>query len=200
MLTADDLTGLRPGTDADLATIRNDDWRDAVDVGELRVHEGDLKLDDDLDASGAALLVRGDLIVAGTVAVDETGTLVVTGRLRCQNLSCEGNLEIQGDAAVAETIFGYYEAGITFFHGAVTAALFVHGNHAFEYDADRLTVGTELGFTNFRGLRTGTEAQARAVLSPRAFAVLAPLIGLVAEGPSSQEAGRILRTEGFLRG
>ena len=40
--------------------------------------------------------MRGDLIVAGTVSLDETATLVVTGRLRCRNLACEGNLEVQG--------------------------------------------------------------------------------------------------------
>lgn len=197
MLTVDDLT-TRPGTDDDLATIRNDDWRDAVDVPDLRVHEGDLSLDDDLSASGAALIVVGDLTVAGTVSLDETGALIVTGRLRCANLACEGNLEIQGDAEVAETIFGSYEAGISWFHGAVRAALLVQGNHAFEYDPARLAVGTHLRFANFRGLSVGTAEQARAVLSDEAYALLAPLIGLVADG-SSRGLEQLLRTDGFLR-
>ena len=35
MLTAHDLAGTRAGTDDDLARIKNDDWRDAVDVGDL---------------------------------------------------------------------------------------------------------------------------------------------------------------------
>lgn len=200
MLTASDLVGLRPGTDADLATIKNDDWKDAVEVDELRVHDGDLALDDDFSGSDAALIVRGDLTVAGTVALDETATLVVTGRLRCRNLACEGNLEVQGDVAATETIFGYYEAGISFFLGAVAAALFVQGNHAFEYDPARLAVGTHLAFANFRGLRIGTAAQAQAALSDEAYAVLAPLIGLREGGPSSQEATRLLRSDGFLRG
>lgn len=198
MLTVNDLAGTRAGTDDDLETIRNDDWRDAVDVPDLRVHEGDLSLDDDLDASGAALLVLGDLTVAGTVSLDETGALIVTGRLRCANLGCEGNLEIQGDAEVAETIFGSYEAGISWFHGAVRAALLVQGNHAFEYDPERLAVGTHLQFDNFRGLSVGTPEQAKAVLSDEAYGLLAPLIGLVPDG-SSQGLVALLHRDGFLR-
>ncbi len=198
MLTVNDLSDTRAGTDDDLALIRNDDWRDAVDVPDLIVYEGDLALDDDLSASGAALIVHGDLTVAGTVSLDETGTLVVTGRLRCANLACEGNLEIQGDADVAETIFGCYEAGISWFHGAVRAALLVQGNHAFEYTPAQLAVKTHLQFANFRGLSAGTEAQAKAVLSDQAYALLAPLIGLVADG-SSKGLEQLLRTDGFLR-
>jgi hypothetical protein len=38
------------------------------------------------------------------------------------------------------------------------------------------------------------------VLSDDAYAVLAPLIGLVEGGPSSHEATRLLRSDGFLRG
>lgn len=199
MLTASDLTGLRPATDADLATIKNDDWKDVVEVDELRVHDGDLALDDDFSGSDLALLVRGDLIVAGTVSLDETATLVVTGRLRCRNLACEGNLEVQGAVDVAATIFGYYEAGMSFFLGAVQAALLVQGNHAFEYDPAQLRVGAHLAFANFRGLRIGTDEQARAVLSDEAYAVLAPLMGLVEGGPASVEATRLLRSDGFLR-
>lgn len=199
MLTASDLTGLRPATDADLRTIKNDDWKDVVEVDELRVHDGDLALDDDFSGSDLALLVRGDLIVAGTVSLDETATLVVTGRLRCRNLACEGNLEVHGAVAVAETIFGYYEAGMSFFLGAVRAALMVQGNHAFEYDPAQLHVDTHLAFANFRGLRIGTAEQARAVLSEEAYAVLAPLMGLVEGGPASVEATRLLRSDGFLR-
>jgi hypothetical protein len=200
MLTASDLVGLRAGTAEDLEAIKNDDWRDAVDVPDLRVHDGDLALDDDLDASGAALMVVGDLTVAGTVALDETGALIVTGRLRCRNLSCEGNLEIQGDAEVTETVFGSYEAGISWFHGALTAALLVEGNHAFEYDPARLQAGTHLAFTNFGGLRTGTAEQARAVLSDAAYAALANLMGLdAADGPAGGTIERLLREDGFLR-
>ena len=169
-----------------------------MDVGELVVHEGDLELDDDFDGSGAAVIVKGDLVVAGTVALDETGALIVTGRLRCANLSCEGNLEIQGDAEVAETIFGSYEAGISWFHGAVRAALLVQGNHAFEYDPARLQVGTHLQFDNFRGLRVGTAEAAKAALSDEAYAGLAPLMGLV-EGETGKGLETLLRTDGFLR-
>lgn len=198
MLAIDDLDDRRPGTADDLAAIRNDDWNDAVDVEELSAHDGDLSLDDDLSVHGGALLVRGDLTVAGTVTIDETGTLVVTGRLRCANLGCEGNLEVGGDAEVGGTIFGCYEAGTSWFHGAVTARLLLRGNHGFEYDPERLAVGAHLAFTNFRGLHLGTAAEAQAILSAPAYALLAPLIGLVPDGPSSQGALRFLRTDGFL--
>lgn len=200
MIIATDLVGTRGGAEADLELIKNDDWKDALDAGELVVHDGPLALDDDFSASGAAVLVKGDLIVAGTVSLDETGTLIVTGRLRCKNLACEGNLEIQGDADVGETIFGYYQAGVSFFLGAVRAALFVEGDHAFEYDPARLAVGTHLAFTNFERLRIGTAAQAHAVLSDQAYATLARLMGLAADGPSGGDAIRLLRTDGFLRG
>ncbi|MBK9035749.1 MAG: hypothetical protein IPL61_31620 [Myxococcales bacterium] len=200
MIIASDLVGTRGGVEADLEVIKNDAWNDAIDAGELVVHDGGVALDDDFSASGAAVLIKGDLTVAGTVSLDETGTLIVTGRLRCKNLACEGNLEIQGDVDVGETIFGYYQAGVSCFHGAVRAALFVQGDHAFEYDPAQLAVGAHLAFTNFGGLRVGTAAEARAALSDDAYAALARLMGLAADGPSGGDAIRLLRTDGFRRG
>jgi hypothetical protein len=199
MIHLSDIDAKRPATEGEVAHIRNDDWKDAVDVAELRVHDGDLTLDDDFTVSGASLMVLGDLTVAGTVGVDETGTLVVTGRLRCRNLACEGNLEIGGDADVGEAIFGYYEAGISFFLAAVRAALLVQGNHAFEFDHDRLTVGTHLRFDNFHSMSKGTVEQARQVLSDEAFAALAGLLGVVKHAPPTEGARKLLFSDGFLR-
>lgn len=190
----------RDGTDEDLETIHNEDWRDAVDVPDLRVHDGDLSIDGDFDASNAGLIVNGNLTVTGTVALDETGSLIVTGNLTCANLCCEGNLEIQGDTKVAGSIFGYYEAGISFFEGTVSAKLFLEGNHAFEIDEDELDVGTHLRFRNFNGLSIGTAEQAKAVLSDEAYAELGNLIGISeVEGTLGGRYGMLLRTKGFLR-
>lgn len=188
----------RDGNDEDLEAIHNEDWKDAVDVGDLRVHDGDLAIDGDFDASNGALLVNGNLTVTGTVGLDETGSLIVTGNLTCRNLSCEGNLEIQGDTKVAGTVFGYYEAGISFFEGTLSATLLLQGNHAFELDTDKLDVGTHLRFDNFRGLSIGTADQAKAVLSDEAFRELGNLIGL-SDQEKTGSYDKLLRTSGFLR-
>jgi hypothetical protein len=196
--TLRDVKGTRKGTEDDLEAIENGDWCDAVEVEELRAFDGDLTIEGDYSGSGARLIVHGDLTVSGTLSLDETGTLIVTGDVRCRNLHCEGDLEIQGDVIAEETIFGFYEAGITFFDGTIKAPLFLEGNHSFEYDDDQLEVKTHLKFDNFRGLSQGTAEQARAVLSDEAFALLGEMLGL-SEEDAEGEYGPLLREKGFLR-
>lgn len=196
--TIADIEGTRDGEEDDLEAIHNDDWRDAVDGDELRVFEGDLTVNGDFDSSNGAMLVKGNLSVTGVLSLDETGSLSVTGDLRCCNLSCEGNLEIQGDVTVDEVIFGYYEAGITFFDGKVRAKVFLEGNHAFEYEPDRLEVGTHLGFDNHQGLHLGTKEDAEKVLSDDALEALGPLMGLTHED-SEKSVGDVLYARGLLR-
>lgn len=196
----DKVKGTRAGTEDDIEAIHNDDWRDAVDVEELRAFDGDLTLAGDHLGAGARLVVHGDLRVDGTLAIDEGSQLVVTGALRCKNLSCEGDLEVQGDLVVDEAIVGYYEAGISFFEGQIRAPLFVQGNHSFEYEDEQLAVKPHLKFANFRGLSKGTAEEARAALSDEAFAVLGRLMGVSDDDSrSSGELGPLLRREGFLR-
>lgn len=196
--TIADIEGTREGEDDDLETIHNDDWRDAVDVGELRVFEGDLTVHGDFDSSNGAMLVKGNLSVTGVLGLDETGSLIVTGNLHCCNLSCEGNLEIQGDVIVDEAIFGYYEAGITFFDGKVRAKLFLEGNHAFEYQPDHLDVGTHIGFDNHQGLNRGTKEEAESILSDDALKALGRLMGLTEKDPE-KTVGDVLYATGLLR-
>jgi hypothetical protein len=196
--TLRDVKGTRAGTEDDIEAIQNGDWCDAVEVEELRAYDGDLTIEGDYSGSGARLIVHGNLTVGGTLGLDETGTLIVTGDVRCRNLHCEGDLEIQGDLTVEETIFGFYEAGITFFNGTIRAALFLQGNHSFEYDDDQLEVKTHLKFDNFRGLSQGTAEQARAALSDEAFALLGELLGL-SEEDAEGEYGPLLREKGYLR-
>ena len=97
-------------------------------------------------------------------------------------------------------MFGFYEAGISFFEGTLAATLLLEGNHAFEYDEDKLAVKTHLRFSNFSGLSVGTAAEAKAVLSDEAFKELGRLIGISdQEGTLKGSYGKLLRTTGFLR-
>ena len=99
-----------------------------------------------------------------------------------------------------ETIFGFYEAGITFFSGTIKAPLFLEGNHSFEYDDDQLAVKTHLKFDNFRKLSRGTEAEARAALSDEAFAVLGRLIGVSKDDShDTEEIVPLMRSRGLVR-
>lgn len=196
------LKGLRAGTDADVKKIRNSDWKRGVRLDALRACDGDLRIDGDYDGSMAGLCVHGDLVVTGTLDLDETGTLVVTGSLTCKNLNCEGNLEVQGDVNVDETIIGYYEAGITFFNQKVRAVLFLQGNHDFEYDEDELDVKAHIKFSNNRVLKKSPATnKALKLLSDDALDALGRLIGISENEPklSPRERDNLLRTKGFLR-
>jgi hypothetical protein len=195
--------GTRPATEEDLGLIENDAWRDAVDSDALRVHEGNLSIDGHYAGDGGRLLVQGDLRATGTVSLNETGTLIVTGQLHCKNLHCEGDLEVQGDVVVEETIFGFYEAGITYFHGAVKAKLFLEGNHAFEYARKKVQVDAHLKFDNYDSMKKSSRVQALQVLSDEAIKALGSLIGLGEEDDEADEddvwTPRLLRSRGFLR-
>ncbi|MEM9067483.1 MAG: polymer-forming cytoskeletal protein [Myxococcota bacterium] len=198
MKTTSELT-TRAATEEDLSLVKSPDLEGCFDADDTVVYEGTLRIEGDFDASNDVLIVLGDLDASGTVALDETGTLIVTGSLRAKNLSCEGNLEVHGTAEARETIFGFYEAGITTFLGTIKAPLFLEGNHAFEYEDEQLAVTHHIRFDNFQAYE-GDAAEVRKVLSDAALSRLDRLIGIATDDedrPDDRE--ELLRSEGFLR-
>ena len=193
----DDLDNLRPATEHDFARIKWEDFIDAID--EAQVHKGALRVSGDFSVREGALIVAGDLEVGGTLSLDETGTLIVLGGLRCQNLYAEGNLEVQGRTAVTGVIFGFYEAGVTHLVGEVAAQVLLRGNHHFEVADSKLKLAHDFRFTNFSGLTTGAEPALRAVLSDAALDQLTDLIGLTRNANGDTDPAALLRAEGFLR-
>jgi hypothetical protein len=192
----------RKGTEADLERIKNEDIADCVDESELRVVEGSVALEGSYDPSGKAVLVLGDLDVNGHLNVEETATLIVTGALRCKSLYLEGNLEVQGATEVGETIFGYYEGGISDLRGAVTARVLLIGNHDLRVKKNKLTVEHRFEFDNFQKPRPKklAEAAVREVLSDEAFRHLSDLLGFTEDrSPDCAKAQRLLSRQGFLR-
>lgn len=192
----------RKGTEADLERIKNEDIADCVDEAELRVVEGSATLEGSYDPSGKTVLVLGDLTVNGHVNVEETATLVITGTLRCKNLYLEGNLEVQGATEVAETIFGYYEGGISDLRGAVRTKVLLIGNHDLVVKKSKLTVAHRFEFDNFQKPKPKKlpETTVREVLSDDAFRHLSDLLGFTEnKSPDSAEAQRLLSKQGFLR-
>ncbi len=192
----------RKGTEADLERIKNEDIADCVDAEELRVVEGSAEVEGSYDPSGKTVLVLGDLSVAGHVNVEEDATLVVTGALRCKSLYLEGNLEVQGATEVAETIFGYYEGGVSDLRGAVAAKLLLIGNHDLALKKSQLRVEHHFQFDNFQRPRPRklSEAAVREVLSDEAFRHLSDLLGFTEDAsPDASKAQQLLARRGFLR-
>jgi len=192
----------RKGAEADLERIKNEDIADCVDEDELRVVEGPATIEGSYDPSGKTVLVLGDLTVNGNVNVEETATLVVTGTLRCKNLYLEGNLEVQGATEVAETIFGYYEGGVSDLRGAVTTKLLLVGNHDLVVKKSKLTAEHRFEFDNFQKPKPKklSEAAVREVLSDDAFRHLSDLLGFTEEkSPDVAKAQRLFSRQGFLR-
>ena len=128
-LMRDELDDLVEGED-NSELIHKEENRDcAYDV---MIHEGDLEIDGHYDASNDSLVVKGDLKVAGTLFCDESGNLTVTGNLYAQNMSCEGYIEVQGDAHVEQGVFGDYEGGCTHIEGTLFTKVLLQGEHWFE--------------------------------------------------------------------
>lgn len=192
----------RKANEDDLEKIKNEDIADCVDEDELRVAEGPVTVPGSFDAAEKTLMVLGDLVVDGAVIVEETGTLIVTGALRCKNLYIEGNLEVQGATEVAETIFGFYEGGATDLRGAVTAKLLLIGNHDLEFKKSKLAVEHHFAFDNFQKANPKKlpEAKVRQVLSDEAYRHLSDLLGLTEHsGGDTTEAQKLFAKKGFLR-
>lgn len=190
----------RKAAEQDLEKIKNEDIADCVDEDELRVVEGPITIEGSYDPSGKTLLVLGDLTVQGTLNVEETATLVVTGALRCQNLFLEGNLEVQGATEVTETIFGFYESGVSDLRGAVSAQLLLIGNHDLVVKKSKLTVKHRIDFDNFQKSKKLKEAAVRQVLTDEAFVLLSDLIGLTEDkSPETEKAQRLFGKKSWLR-
>ncbi len=191
----------RKATEEDLEHIENEDIADCVDEDELRVAQGPVVIEGSFDASEKTVLVLGDLTVSGVVNVEETGTLVVTGALRCKNLYLEGNLEVQGATEVAETIFGFYEGGTSDLRGAVRTKLLLIGNHDLNVEESELTAEHHFQFDNFQKEKKLPETTVREVLSDEAFTHLSDLLGFTENAsPDTGKAQQLFSKEGFLRG
>lgn len=172
-------------TDDDIAKVQDEDIRDCFNGP--KVHHGDLALDSDLGIHDAELIVLGNLTVKGNVATDETGSLVVTGDLKCHHLFLEGNLEIQGDATMSGVVYGFYEAGLSFVRGKTKAKIGLIGNHCWECDDEEYEIGGR--FSNFReGSFTGDPEALRKAVGERAFQGLGKLLGLSDEEPKEQNS------------
>ena len=187
---------VRNPTPADLELL-SPDLRDGVDRDDLRVYEGDLVVDGHLvggeppmDDFGS-LMVLGNLTVNGTVGLDEGGSLIVTGALRCKNLYCIGNLLVRGPTTVDECVFGFYEGGISCFDDVLRARVFLQGDHSFELSA--VEAGTHLVFGNYQGLTEGTEEQARAALTDEGYAAVSELMGLSDDEPEEEFVSLLFR-------
>ena len=199
MISTEDIQGTRQGTDEDLSVVKTEEFEDCFDADDCRVHDVDLEIDGDFDGSNEVLIVKGDLVVTGYLGLDETGTVIVTGGLKCKNLDCEGNLEIQGDAEVSEVVFGYYEAGISNFLGKLKCFAFLEGNHSFEYEEDQLETKHHVEFDNFQDYEGDADA-VKSLLSDEALERLAPLIGISDDDADGKDdESQLLRSTGFLR-
>lgn len=186
----------RTPTAADLEHL-SPDLRIAVDVSDLRVYDGDLVVEGNLVggkppmAGFGSLMVLGDLTVKGTVGLDEGGSLVVTGALRCRNLYCIGNLNVVGPTTVDECVFGFYEAGISCFDDVLRTKVFLQGDHSFELN--KVEAGTHLVFSNYQELTEGTEEEARAALTNAGYAAVSELMGLSDDEPEVEFVTLMLR-------
>lgn len=198
LLEIEDIEGTRPADEDDLDAIHNDDWRDAIDLDDFSVFEGSLSLTGSLAVAEKSLLVKGDLTLTGRVSIDETGSLIVTGTLNCADLVCEGNLEVQGDTNVTETIVGYYEAGISFFEGAIRAKVLLQGNHGFELEPEQLEVAHHFCFDNYTGLSKGTKEEVYATLSEDALTAVGNLMGITST-EDTKTVFDVFNDGGFLR-
>jgi len=195
-MNIEDIEEAREATDDDLEVIRADEHEGIHDASETRVVEGPLEVVGALDIAGGALIVKGDLTVTGYLSSDETGMLIVTGALRCKNLYLEGDLEVHGDARVEQVVFGYYEAGMSYFFGDLEAELLLLGNHAHEIEADRLKARHTIRFQNFKSHRGDVAPEE--ILSDEALAAVGPLLGIDApEG--AKRTHELLKAGAFLR-
>ncbi|MEU2254872.1 polymer-forming cytoskeletal protein [Nocardia xishanensis] len=173
-------------TEADLEKILDEDIRDCLD-DDTKVHRGDLRIDGDLDIDNGALIVIGNLSATGSIATDETGSLIVTGSVECRHLYLEGNLEIQGNATMRGVVYGFYEAGISGVYGTTKAKVGLIGNHCWECQDEEYEVGGT--FSNFHaGSFTGDPEALRRVVGERAFQGLGLLLGLSQEEPNERNS------------
>lgn len=76
--------------------------------GELRIHRGDLSVDElHLDAECPTLVVEGDLRVAGTIVQEfRAGFLIVLGNVEAKNIVTTALIFVTGDLSVEDTICG----------------------------------------------------------------------------------------------
>lgn len=76
--------------------------------GRLRIHRGDLVLDElHLDGECPTLVIEGDLIVAGTIIQEfRAGFLIVLGDVRAKNIMTTALIFVTGDLTVEDTICG----------------------------------------------------------------------------------------------
>ncbi len=195
-MNIEDIEDAREATDDDLAVIRAEEHESIHDASETRVVDGPLEVVGALDVTGGALIVKGDLTVTGYLSSDETGMLIVTGALRCKNLYLEGDLEVHGDAHVEQVVFGYYEAGVSYFYGDLEAELLLLGNHAHEIEPDRLKARHTIKFCNFKSHSGDVEPSQ--VLTDEALAAVGPLLGI--EAPAGgRRTHELLKAGAFLR-
>lgn len=178
--------GFKRATEEQLdAAISDEDIRGAV--GEAWLHEGDVELDEVDLGDGEAVIVLGDLRVKGSIATDETATLIVKGNLTGRHLFLEGNLEVHGNATLRGVVYGFYEAGLSYVYGRTTAKAAVIGNHCWECDDEAYEI--DVRFSNHRAVNSGDPEKLRALMGDAAFKKIERLLGLTKEdGPPGNDA------------
>lgn len=144
--------------------------------GDTWVHEGDLALEGELEVKRGALLILGNLRVSDAVGTDESGKLVVTGRIDARHLYLEGDLRVHKDVALRGALFGFYAAGNSQVYGRATAKLGLIGDHEWECDDEHYEVSGR--FSNFVELQEGDPDAIRRLMGEKEFAILAPMLGL----------------------
>ena len=184
---------LHPGTEADTQLGHDEEIREFVE--DLMVHDGDLTISGHLDYSKGQTLIKGDLIVDGTLSGDETGILVITGKLSCRNLYMAGTLDVV-EASVKEAAFGFYEAGITSIQ-RISGKLLLVGNHSFEAEASGFEHVFE--FDNYDSLSTGDGETLKALLTDAGFKTVANMVGLSKDDDGEKCWNAAFLDDGILR-
>lgn len=185
------IDGLEDATPEDEAFFADGPGR-----GGLKVHRGDLVVSTHLADDPFSLLVQGDLRVEGTVWVESSSALGVTGDLRCRNLYCAGELLVDGMVHVDEVALGFYPGGRSCFELAAARLLLAGRGHDWELTgAQRAEVLVE--FDDYVPAPAGRVEQLARVLSERGLAALGELLGVREDGEEDEllplmKAGELL--------
>lgn len=125
--------------DKRLQRYRSSSYVSPQKAGKVRLHDGDLSLDNDLwldyekGWNEIGMIVTGDLTVNGNILntnINSGPFLVVLGNLKAKNLlSGGGEIYIEKNADIEEVCVGEYNDGVLAIKGELRAQLFINDDH-----------------------------------------------------------------------
>ena len=90
--------------------------------------------DEEGEAEGTVLVVRGNLTVRGLyrdACNDAPDSILVLGDLRAEDMITAAHLEVRGSVVVSNVLIGDYNDGSAHIDGDLVARLFVPADHSF---------------------------------------------------------------------